>query len=131
MEWVEVPVRKDLRKKKPKQALRKPERTKRACPEAVLMEPSEGVSYAATLQNLKSYVNPEELGVIIGGIRESRTKDLLVEVKCAVRDRGWLDSAEAEARDDHVEGTMRCAAFRERDSKRKPSEVANKGWAGK
>ena len=47
----------------------------------------------AILKNLKSRVNPEGLGVKIRGIREYRTKDLLVEVKCAVEDRGKLDSA--------------------------------------
>ena len=30
---------------------------------------------------------------MIGGIRETRTKDLLVDVKCAMKDRGRLDSA--------------------------------------
>ena len=53
----------------------------------------EGVSYAAILKNQKSRVNPEELGFKIGGIRETRTKDLLVEVKCAAEDRGRLNSA--------------------------------------
>ena len=59
----------------------------------VLIKPSKGVNYEAILKNLKSRVNPEELGVKIGGIREVRTKDLLVEVKCAAEDRGRLDSA--------------------------------------
>ena len=53
----------------------------------------EGVSYAEILKNLKSRVNPEELGVEVGGIRETRTKDLLVEIKCAAGNRGKLDSA--------------------------------------
>ena len=79
-EWVEGPLREDLRKKKPKTATRERERPKRARSEAVLVKPSEGVSYAAILKNLKSRVNPEELGIKIGGIRDTRTKDLLVEV---------------------------------------------------
>ena len=45
------------------------------------------------MKNLKIRVNPEELGVKIGEIRETRTKDLLVEVKCTAEDRGRLDSA--------------------------------------
>ena len=45
------------------------------------------------LRNPKSFVNFEELGVKIGGIRETRTKDLLVEVKRAAEDRGRLDPA--------------------------------------
>ena len=57
------------------------------------MKPSEGVSYATILKNLKSRVNPEELGITIGGIRETRTKDLLVEIKCDAKDRVRLDSA--------------------------------------
>ena len=93
-EWVEVPPRRDHRKKKKsKPAPKKPERPKRPRSEAVIIKPAEGVSYAAILKNLKSRVNPEELGVRICGIRETRTKDLLVEVKCAAENRGRLDSA--------------------------------------
>ena len=91
--WAKVPVRKDLRKKKAKTAPRKPERPKRTRTEAVIIKPLEEVSFAANLKSLKSRVNPEKLGVTIGGIRETRTKDLLVEVKCAAKDRGRLDFA--------------------------------------
>ena len=42
---------------------------------------------------MKSRTNPEELGVKIGGIRETRTKDLLIEVKCAAENRKRLNSA--------------------------------------
>ena len=45
------------------------------------------------MKNLKSRVSHEELGVEIGRIRGTRTKDLLVEVKFDARDRGRLDSA--------------------------------------
>ena len=86
--WVAVPLRKDLRKKKLKPTSKKPEQPKRARSEAVIIKPLEGVSYVAILKNQKSRVNPEELGVKIEGIRETRTKDLLVEVKCAAEDRG-------------------------------------------
>ena len=93
-EWVEVPTRRDLRKKKKsKPAPKKPERSKRARSEAVIIKPAEGVSYAAILKNLNSRVNSEELEVRIVGIRETRTKDLLVEVKCTAENRGRLDSA--------------------------------------
>ena len=34
-------------------------------------------------------------GVKIGGVRETRTKGLLVKVKCAAKDRGRLDSPSA------------------------------------
>ena len=74
-EWVEVPARRDLRKKKKsKPAPKKPERPKRARSKAVIIKPAEGVSYAAILKNLKSRINPEELGFRIGGIRETRTR---------------------------------------------------------
>ena len=33
------------------------------------------------------------MGVTIRGIRETRSQDLLVDVTCATRDRGWLDPA--------------------------------------
>ena len=93
-DWVEVPARRDLRKKKKLKPLpKKPERPKRARSEAVIIKPAEGVSYAAILKNLKSCVNPEELGVRIGRICETRTKGLLIEMKCTAENRGRLDSA--------------------------------------
>ena len=52
-EWVEVPARKDLRKKeKPKSETRRTDQPERARKEAVLIRPSEGVSYAASLKSL-------------------------------------------------------------------------------
>ena len=92
-EWAEVPPSKGPRKKKSKTAPRKLERPKRARSEVVIIKTVEGVSYSAILKNLKSRVNPEELGVKVREIRETRTKDLLVEIKCAAGDRGNLDSA--------------------------------------
>ena len=90
---MEVPARKDPRKKKKaKVETRKSERPERARSEAVLIKLSEGASYAATLKNVKSRVNPEDLGVTNSRIREIRLKDLLVKVKCATKDRGKLDS---------------------------------------
>ena len=85
-----VPARRDLRKKKKKSkpAPKKPERPKRARSEAVIIKPAEAI-----LKNLKSGVNPEELGVRIGGVRETRTKYLLAEVKFAAENRERLDSA--------------------------------------
>ena len=68
---MEVPARKDPRKKKPKPETRKSEWPKRARSEAVIIKPAEGVNYATILKHLKSRVNPEELGVTIGGIREA------------------------------------------------------------
>ena len=88
---MKVPARKDYREKKDQAGDKKTERPRRACSETVLIKLLEGVSYAAILKNRKSRVNPEELGVTIGGIRESRSKDLLDEVKCAVKHKGRLD----------------------------------------
>ena len=73
----------DLWMKKPKLAPKKSERPKRSRSGALLMKPSEGIRYAAILKSLKIRVSPEDLGIKIGGIRETRKKNLLVEVKCA------------------------------------------------
>ena len=59
----------------------------------MLIKPAEGVSYVAILKDFKKRVKPEELGVTVQGIRETRSKDLLVELKCYKEGRGWLDTA--------------------------------------
>ena len=51
------------------------------------------MSYAAILNDLKKHVKPDELGVTVHGIRETRSKDLLVELKCSTEGRGRLDTA--------------------------------------
>ena len=61
-------------------------------PEAVLIKDAEGVNYVAILQDLKKRVKPEELNVTVQGIKETRYKDLLLELGCSKKDRGWLDS---------------------------------------
>ena len=78
-EWVEVPPRKKLRKKKPKPEAKEPDWPTRGSPEAVLIKPAERVSYTAV--------------ITVHGIRETRSKDLLVELKCSKEDRGRLDTA--------------------------------------
>ena len=55
------------------------------------------MSYAATLRDLKKRVKPDEMGVTVQGIRETRPKDLLVELKCSKEGKGWLDTAFKEA----------------------------------
>ena len=92
-EWMKVPAKKSLRKKKPKPETKKPDRPRRARPEEVLIKPTEGVSYAAILKDLKKHVKPDELGVTVHGIREARSKDLLVELKYSKDGRGRLDTA--------------------------------------
>ena len=84
-EWMKVPARKSLYKKKPKPEPKKPDWPRRARPEAVLIKPTEGESYAAILKDLKKHVKPDELGVTVHGIGETSSKDLLVELKCSKR----------------------------------------------
>ena len=91
-EWVKVPARKNLWKKKPKPEAKEPEWSRRACPEAVLIKLTEGVSYAAILKDLKKHVKPDELGVTVHGIKQTRSKDLLVELKCSKEGRRRLDT---------------------------------------
>ena len=90
---VGVPTRKYLRKKNFKPESEKPEWPRRVRPEAVLIKPAEGVSYAAILKTLKKRVKPDEIGVTVQGTREMRSKDLWVELKCSKRDIGRLDTA--------------------------------------
>ena len=93
-EWMKVPTRKSRWKKMPKKPeAKKPNWPRRARAEAVLTKTTEGVSYAAILKDLKKHVKPDELGVTVHGIRETRSKDLLVELKCSKEGRGRLDTA--------------------------------------
>ena len=64
-------------RKKPNPEAKKPDLSRRACPEAGLIKLAEEVSYAAILKNLKKHVKPDELGVTVHGIRETCSKDLL------------------------------------------------------
>ena len=51
------------------------------------------MSYAAILKDLKKHVKPDELGFTVHAISETRSKDLLVELKCSKEGRGRLDAA--------------------------------------
>ena len=62
-------------------------------PEAVLIKAAEGMSYASILRELKKRLNPDELGATVQGIRETRSKELLVELKCSTKSRERLDTA--------------------------------------
>ena len=53
--------------------------------------------YDSILRELKKGVNPDELGATVQGIKETRWKDLLMELKCSEKDRGRLDTAFKEA----------------------------------
>ena len=96
-EWVKIPKKKDIRKRKGKKPSKSMEKPRRARPEAVLIKPTERMIYASILRELKKCVNPDELGATVQGIRETRSKDLLVELKCPKNSRGRLDTAFKEA----------------------------------
>ena len=98
---------------------------------AVLIRPLEGISYAAILKNLKSRVNPEGLGVTIGGIRETMSKDLLVEVRCVTKDTcafgtwRWTAGGQTEAGADGGaarRGMLRVPALGSRGATSAPQE---------
>ena len=55
----------------------------RAHPEAVLIKPAEGMSYASILRELIQRFNPDKLDTTVQVIRKTRSKDLLVELKCS------------------------------------------------
>ena len=54
-------------------------------------------SYASTLRELKKHVNPNELCATVQRIRETHSKDLLVELKWSTKSRGRLETAFKEA----------------------------------
>ena len=51
------------------------------------------MSYATILRELEKRVNPEELGATVQRVRKTRSKDLLVELKCSTKSGGRLDTA--------------------------------------
>ena len=55
------------------------------------------MSYASILRGLNKRVNLDELGSTVQGIRETRSNDLIVELKCSKKDRERLDTAFKEA----------------------------------
>ena len=71
----------------------------------MLIKPTEEMSYASILRRLKKRVNPDELGTIVQGIRETRSKNMIVELKCSIKDRERLGTALKEAVGDS--GTVR------------------------
>ena len=64
-----------------------------ASPKAVVIKPAKGSSYADILMDLKKRVNPEKLGTTVHEIRTTRSKDLLLELRCASEVRRRLSSA--------------------------------------
>ena len=51
------------------------------------------MSYAPILRELNKCVNPDELDATVQGIRETRSKDLLVELKCSTKNRERFNTA--------------------------------------
>ena len=58
----------------------------------MLIKPAEGIGYASILRDLKKRVNSDELGATVQGIRETRSKDLLVVLRCSKEGRDQLDA---------------------------------------
>ena len=100
---MKFPTMKNLRKKK-----HKPEWLRRARPEVVLVNSTEEVSYAAILKVPKKRVQSDELGLTVQGIRQMRSMDLLVELKCFKEGRGRLDTTlKPSIEDEDVEAAVR------------------------
>lgn len=66
-------------KKSPK-ARKKKETTTRKRPQAVLVKPTEGSSYADVLKNLKEKIKPEESEVTIRSVRKTKAGNVLLEL---------------------------------------------------
>lgn len=60
---------------------RRPRRNRRKRPEAVLIKPTQGTSYADVLKSIRSQVNPDEMGVKVKAVRQTRAGDILVELR--------------------------------------------------
>ena len=71
----------------------KQERSRHASPKAVVIKPAKGSSFADILMDLKKRINPEKMGALVHGNRTTRSKDLLVELRCASEVRRRLSSA--------------------------------------
>lgn len=83
----------DERAKPPSKTRTKKEPLRRARPEAVLVKPAQGQSYAQVLKDLKSKIEPGTLGVKVKGIRKTRNGDVLIEVQGETEGRNKLSSA--------------------------------------
>ena len=90
---MEAQTRKKASKSKSKPVTRKIEQRRHARLKAVLIKLAKGVSYPSILKDLKKWVKPKELSVTVQGIRKTRSKDLLMEVKYAAKDKERIDSA--------------------------------------
>ena len=77
----------------------------------VVIKPPDGVNYAGILHDLKKHVKPDVLGVKVQGIRETRSEDLRVELKCSKEGRGWWRSDGGPIEEENAEGVttrVRC-----------------------
>lgn len=88
--WVEVVKRKKRQKNASQTAKKKQEeepkekprkkRSSKQRPDALLVKPSEGKSYADVLSEIREKVKPEEKGAVIKTLRKTRAGDLLIEL---------------------------------------------------
>lgn len=75
--WIRVPSRAKERKKPPEV---KPRTRTRVKPDAVIIRPAVGSKYADVLRNIKQKVKPEDMGIKVTSVRETRQGDVLVEL---------------------------------------------------
>ena len=126
-EWMKLRARKSLRKEKPKPEAEKPDWPRRARSEAVLINPTEGVSYAAILMKINRcycFLGFSHMAANCQGPDRSRScwrcgEEGHAAGSCTRKPQCYLCSAKDKPRDDHIPGTIRCAVFREAASKKK------------
>lgn len=78
---------------------------RRIRPEALLIEPAHGRSYAEILREVKKGVEPEDFGVKVKGSRPTKTGGILLEVRAKAEDRANFASAIGEVLGER--GTLR------------------------
>lgn len=59
----------------------------RTRPDAVLIKPAEGKSYAEVLKELRERIKPEDVGAEVSRIRQTRAGDILVELGAETKDK--------------------------------------------
>lgn len=89
-EWVTVAKRKGKQKNPPQQSVVQPgdettkkpkkKRASKQRPDALLIKPTSGKTYADVLGEIRQKVKPEEKGAVIKSLRKTRAGDLLVEL---------------------------------------------------
>ncbi|XP_046684980.1 uncharacterized protein LOC124370722 [Homalodisca vitripennis] len=89
--------------------LRKEER-RNTRPDAVLIRPTTGKSYADLLKDIRSKIKPEDLGAEVRAIRPTRTGGLLVELGSKTTDKDGFSLSTAEEVQEAVERELDASA---------------------